>query len=47
MEAAFVELIATKFGNSLYLTDVIIRAKFGIDWYSGFGSGECKVCPLP
>ena len=38
--AAPVEPIATKFGNSLNPTDVIIRSKFGIDWYSSFGSGE-------
>ena len=36
--AAAVESIAAKFGKSLYLTDVIIRSKSGIDWYSSFGS---------
>jgi len=36
------ELIATKFGNSLYLTDVINRSKFGVDWYSSLGSGEVQ-----
>jgi len=34
------EPIATKFGNSLYLIEVINRSKFGVDWYSSFGSGE-------
>ena len=38
--AAPVKLIATKFSNSFYLTDVIICSKFGVDWYSSFGSGE-------
>ena len=38
--AAPVELITKKFENSFYLTDVIIRSKFGIDWYSSFDSGE-------
>jgi len=34
------EPIATKFGSSLYLTEVINRLKFGVDWFSSFGSGE-------
>ena len=38
--AAPVKPISTKFGNSFYPTDVIIRSKFGIDWYSSFGSEE-------
>jgi len=36
------EPIATKFGNSLYLTEVINRSKFGVDWFSSFGSGEVQ-----
>jgi len=36
------EPIATKFGNSLYLTEVIDRSKFGVDWFSSFGSGEVQ-----
>jgi len=32
--------IATKFGNSLHLTKAINRSKFGVDWFSSFGSGE-------
>jgi len=35
-----VEPIAIKYGNSLYLTEEINRSKFGVDWYSSFGSGE-------
>jgi len=41
------EPIATTFGNSLYLTKVINRSKFGIDWYGSFGSGEMQNLPLP
>jgi len=36
------EPIATKFGNSLYLTEVINRLKCGVDWFSSFGSGEVQ-----
>jgi len=36
------EPIATKFGNSLYLTEVISRLIFGVDWFSSFGSGEAQ-----
>jgi len=36
------ESIATKFGNSLYLNEVINRSKFGFDWFSSFGSGEVQ-----
>jgi len=32
--------ISTKFGNSLHLTVVINRSKFGVDWFSSFGSRE-------
>jgi len=39
--------MVTKFGNSLYLNDVISRSKFGIDWYGSFGSGEVHNLPLP
>jgi len=39
---ALLEPIATTFCNSLYLTDVINRSKFGIDWYGSFGSGEVQ-----
>jgi len=28
--------------NSLYLTEVINRSKFGVDWFSSFGSGEVQ-----
>ena len=45
--AAPIKLIATKFGNSFYLTDIIIRSKFGNDWYSSFGSGEVQSLPSP
>ena len=38
--AAPIEPIATKFGNSLYLIYIIICSKFGIYWYSSFGSRE-------
>jgi len=41
------QTIATKFGNSLYLTEVINRSQFGVDWYSSFGSGEVKNLPFP
>jgi len=36
------EPITTKFSNSLYLTKVINRSKFGVDWFSSFGSGEVQ-----
>jgi len=36
------EPIATKFGKSHYLTEVINRSKFGVDWFSSFGSGEIQ-----
>ena len=36
--------ITTKFGNFL---QIIIRSTFGIDWYSGFGSGEVQSLPSP
>jgi hypothetical protein len=39
---ALVKLIATKFGNSLNLTNFVIRSNFGIDWYSKLGSGEVQ-----
>jgi len=39
--------IATKFSNSLYLTEVINRSKFGVDWYSSFGSGEVQNLRFP
>jgi len=35
--------IATKFSNSLYLPEAINRSKFGVDWFSSFGSGEFKI----
>jgi len=41
------EPIATKFGNSLYLTEVISRSKSGVDWYGSFGSGEVHNLPFP
>ena len=46
--AAHVQPVATKLGNSLRLTNVIIRSEFGIDWYSDFGSGEVSsmACPI-
>jgi len=37
--------IATKFDNSLYLTEVN-RSKFGVDWYGSFGYGEVQNLPL-
>jgi len=33
------EPIATKFVNSLYLSDLIYRSQFGVDWLGSFGSG--------
>jgi len=36
------EPIANKFGNSLYLTEVINRSKFGVDWFSSFSSGQVQ-----
>ena len=45
--AAPIKLIATKFGDSHYLADVIIRSKFGNDWYSNFGSGEVQSLRSP
>jgi len=33
---------ATKFGNSPYLTEVINRSKFGVNWFSSFGSEEMQ-----
>jgi len=41
------ELIATKFANSLYLTEVINLSKCGVDWCSSFGSGEVPNLPFP
>jgi len=41
------ERIATKFGNSLYLTEVINRSKFGVDWYGSVGSEEMQNMPFP
>ena len=46
-KATPVELNATKFGNSLRLTDVIILSKFGIDWHGSFRSGEVQSLPPP
>jgi len=40
------ETIVTKFGNSFYLTEVINRPKFGIDWFGSFGSGEVQNLPF-
>jgi len=39
---ALLEPIATKFDNSLYLTEVINRSQFCVDWFSTFGSGEVQ-----
>jgi len=44
---AFLEPIATQFGNSLYLTEFINRSKFGVDWLSSFGSGEVQNVMFP
>jgi len=41
------EPIATKFGNSLYLIEVINRSQFGVDWFGSFGSGEVQNLPFP
>jgi len=46
MGDAPLEPIATKFGNSLYPTEVISRSKFGVDWYGSFGSGEVQNVPF-
>jgi len=46
-EDALLEPIATKFGNSFYLTEVINRSKFSVDWYGSFGSGEVHNLPFP
>jgi len=40
------EPIATKFGSSLYFTDVINRSKFGIDRYGSFDSVEVHNLPF-
>jgi len=39
---ASLEPTATKFGNSLYLTELSNRSKFGVDWFCSFGSGEVQ-----
>jgi len=44
---AHLELIATKFGNSLYLTEVINHSTFGVNCYRSFGSGEVQNLPFP
>jgi len=36
------EAIATKLGNSLYLTEVINYSKLCVDLFSSFGSGEVQ-----
>jgi len=41
------EPIATAFGNSLHLSEVINRSKFGVDWYGCFGFEEVNHLPLP
>jgi len=41
------EPILTKFGNSLYFTDVINRSQVGVDWFGSFGSGEVQNLPCP
>jgi len=41
------EPIATKFNNSFYLTYLINRSKFGIDWYGSFGSGKMQNLLVP
>jgi len=41
------ESIATKFGNSLYLTGIINRLQLGADWYGSFGSAEMQNLPFP
>jgi len=33
-------------GNSIYLTEVINHSKFGVDWFSSFGSGEVQNSPF-
>jgi len=40
------EPIATKFGNSLNLTEVINRSKFGDDWNGSFGFGVVQHLPF-
>jgi len=42
-----VEPIWTKFGSSLYLTEVINRLKLGVDLFGSFGSGEVHNSPFP
>jgi len=42
-----VQPIWAKFGNSLYITEVINRSKFAVDWFSSFGSGEVQNSPCP
>ena len=32
---------------SIHLTDIIIRSKFGINWYSSFSPGEKPSLPPP
>jgi len=41
------EPIVTKFGNLLYLTKLINRSQFGVDWFGSFGSGEVQNVPFP
>ena len=43
-EVAPVEPLAMKFGNTLYLFDVIIGSKFGIDRYSSFALDIGDTC---
>jgi len=39
---ALLKPIVTKFGNSLYLTEVLNRSKCGVDWFGSFSSGEVQ-----
>ena len=39
--------IATKFGKFVFLTNIINLAKFGVDQFSNFGTGEVQTLPSP
>jgi hypothetical protein len=42
-----VKPIVMKCGDSIYLTDVIIRSIIGIHWYGSLALERCKVCSFP
>ena len=40
-------LMSSKFGRHIFLANVINRAKFGVDQFSIFGTGEVQTLPSP